>query len=170
MKINKGYVNNVFLVLIILLLLILDNSFMPFISIRGAFPSLLFTFCIAYSIIRGKNQAIAIGVAAGLLQDIFFYNGLGVNALSNMLVCLLAAMIGENIYKDKKLIPVFSVLALTVLKVCIIYGIFRLSALELNISTALLSAVYNALIMVLGYNLVFKLYDNEKSKISWRFK
>jgi len=44
------------LFLISLVLLILDNSFMPFLAIKGAFPSLLFVFAIAYSIINGKKE------------------------------------------------------------------------------------------------------------------
>ena len=90
------------LVLISLLLLILDNSLMPFFSIKGAYPTLIFTFAIAYSIIYGRKEAVIIGVTSGLLQDIFFYNGFGVNSLINMLLCLLAAIIGENIYREKE--------------------------------------------------------------------
>ena len=40
------------LIIISLVFLILDNSLMPFLAIKGAFPSLLFTFAIAYSIIN----------------------------------------------------------------------------------------------------------------------
>ena len=61
----------VILVLISILLLILDNSVMPFLSIYGAFPSLLFTFAVLYSIINGAEDALFIGVVSGLLQDIF---------------------------------------------------------------------------------------------------
>ncbi|MDZ4907071.1 rod shape-determining protein MreD, partial [Clostridium perfringens] len=59
------------LILISLALLILDNSLMPFFAIKGAFPSLLFTFAIAYSIINGKSEAVFIGVTTCLMQDIF---------------------------------------------------------------------------------------------------
>ena len=61
------------LFLISLVLLILDNSFMPFLAIKGAFPSLLFVCAIAYPIINGKKEAVFIGVISGLLQDIYFH-------------------------------------------------------------------------------------------------
>lgn len=157
------------LVLISLLLLILDNSLMPFFSIKGAYPTLIFTFAIAYSIIYGRKEAVIIGVTSGLLQDIFFYNGFGVNSLINMLLCLLAAIIGENIYREKKLIPVVSMVFLSLLKVFAIALILRLSDKTVNGTIGIYSSIYNAGVMFLGYNSVLRLYDNNYKKKSWRF-
>ncbi|GAB6169299.1 rod shape-determining protein MreD [Clostridium carnis] len=158
------------LVLISILLLVLDNSLMPFLAIKGAFPSLLFIFAIAYSIIKGKNEAVFIGVLSGVLQDIFFYNGFGINSLINMLLCLLAAVIGENIYKNKKLIPVITSLIVSVLKVFMVLIIFKAINKSINIDKALISTIYNTIVMFLGYNFVLKLCDNEYDRRSWRFK
>lgn len=158
------------LVLISLLLLILDNSLMPFFSIKGAYPTLIFTFAIAYSIIYGRKEAVIIGVTSGLLQDIFFYNGFGVNSLINMLLCLLAAIIGENIYREKKLIPVISMVFLSLLKVFAIALILKLSDKTVNGTIGIYSSIYNAVVMFLGYNSVLRLYDNNYKKKSWRFK
>lgn len=158
------------LVLISLLLLILDNSLMPFFSIKVAYPTLIFTFAIAYSIIYGRKEAVIIGVTSGLLQDIFFYNGFGVNSLINMLLCLLAAIIGENIYREKKLIPVVSTVVLSLLKVFAIALILKLSDKTVNGTIGIYSSIYNAVVMFLGYNFVLRLYDNNDKKKSWRFK
>lgn len=158
------------LVLISLLLLILDNSLMPFFSIKGAYPTLIFTFAIAYSIIYGRKEAVIIGVTSGMLQDIFFYNGFGVNSLINMLLCLLAAIIGENIYREKKLIPVVSMVFLSLLKVFAIALILKLSDKTVNGTIGIYSSIYNAVVMFLGYNFVLRLYDNNDKKKSWRFK
>lgn len=158
------------LILISLLLLILDNSLMPFFSIKGAYPTLIFTFAIAYSIIYGRKEAVIIGVTSGLLQDIFFYNGFGVNSLINMLLCLLAAIIGENIYREKKLIPVISIVFLSLLKVFAIALILKLADKTVNGTIGIYSSIYNAVVMFLGYNFVLRLYDNNDKKKSWRFK
>ena len=48
------------------------------------YPSLLFIFAIAYSIISGKKEAIFIGIVSGILQDIFFVKGFGINLLLNI--------------------------------------------------------------------------------------
>lgn len=158
------------LILISLLLLMLDNSLMPFFSMKGAYPTLIFTFAIAYSIIYGRKEAVIIGVISGLLQDIFFYNGFGVNSLINMLLCLLAAIIGENIYREKKLIPIVSTVFLSLLKVFAIALILKLSNKTVNGTIGIYSSIYNAVVMFLGYNFVLRLYDNNYKKKSWRFK
>lgn len=158
------------LILISLVLLILDNSLMPFLAIKGAYPSLLFVFAIAYSIINGKTEAVFIGVITGLMQDIFFYNGFGINALLNMLICLIAAIIGENIYREKKLIPVISVIFLYILKVLAVFIIFKMIGKSINIQIGMFTALYSSVIMFLGYNFVLRLYNIQYKKESWRFK
>ena len=158
------------LVLISLVLLILDNSFMPFLAIKGAFPSLLFIFAIAYSIISGKKEAVFIGVISGLLQDIYFYEGFGVNALVNMLICLLAAFIGENIYREKKLIPTVSMSLLYMLKVISLFLLLKMAGKTINIEIGIYASIYSAIVMFLGYDFVLRLYDNNYKKKSWRFK
>ena len=75
------------LILISICLLVIDNTILPYYSINGVFPSLLFVFAIAYSIICGSEEAIFIGIVSGLLQDIFFFKGFG----KNLFLCLLLA-------------------------------------------------------------------------------
>jgi len=158
------------LIIISLVLLILDNSLMPFLAIKGVYPSLLFTFAIAYSIINGKSEAVFIGVISGLMQDIYFYNGFGINALINMLICLLAAFIGENIYREKKLIPVISMALLYILKVFSIFVLLKLAGKTINIEVGIYSSIYSAVVMFLGYGFVLRLYDNNYRERAWRFK
>ena len=62
------------IILVSIGLLILDNSLVPFFSIKGAYPSLLFVFAIAYSIINGKEKAIFIGVVSGMLTRYFLFS------------------------------------------------------------------------------------------------
>ena len=94
------------LILICLLLFIVDNTLVPFFSIKGVYPSLLFTFAVLYALMSGYWEAVFVGVLSGFLQDIYFVNVFGVNMLVNMLVCLIAAYIGESVFKHKKTIPV----------------------------------------------------------------
>ncbi|MBS5307317.1 rod shape-determining protein MreD [Clostridium tertium] len=158
------------LILISLVLLILDNSLIPFLAIKGAYPSLLFVFAIAYSIINGRSEAVFIGVISGLMQDIYFYNGFGINALINMLICLIAAIIGENIYREKKLIPVISVIFLYLLKILAVFTIFKLMGRSIDIQVGMFTALYSSVVMFLGYDFVLRIYNIEYKKRSWRFK
>lgn len=158
------------LVLISIILLILDKSFMPFLAIKDAYPSLLFIFAIAYSIINGQREGVIIGVLSGVLQDIFFYSGFGINSLINMLLCVVAALIGENIYKEKRLIPVITSIVLYLIKVLAIGVIFSLVDLKIDIKVGVFTALYSAIIMFLSYKLIYRLYDNDYKKNNWRIR
>ena len=93
------------LILVSIGLAILDNSIIPFFSIRGGYPSLLFTFAIAYSLVNKREKSVFIGVVSGVIQDIFFFNGFGVNCFLNLLLCFLASLIGEGMIKNKRMVP-----------------------------------------------------------------
>lgn len=158
------------LLLISVVLLILDKSFMPFLAIKGAYPSILFIFAIAYSIINGKKEGLMIGVLSGVLQDIFFYSGFGINSLINMLLCLVAAIIGENIYKEKRLIPVITSIILYLIKVVVIGFICSLIDVKVDIKVGILTALYSAIIMFVSYKSMYRLYDSDYKKSNWRIR
>ncbi|WP_297418635.1 rod shape-determining protein MreD [Clostridium sp.] len=151
-------------------LLILDNSFVPFFAIKGSYPSLLFTFAIAYSLVHGKEKAAFIGVLSGILQDIFFFNGFGVNSLLNLLLCLLASYIGAGIIKNKRLIPVVSIFFITIVKYIGIFTIFYLLNIHVQLNKCIVMGIYNGIVMFFVYKLVINIYDDEYTKQRWRFK
>lgn len=158
-------------VIICILLLIIDNTVAPFISIRGAFPSLLFTFAVAYSLINNASEAVFIGVVSGLLQDIFFGSAFGINAITNMLICLLVAYIGKSVFKRSKIVPIATMFAMTILKHIAVFAIFRFLHYQVDLSNVIYVAIYNSIIMLIGYRFVFKFSkqkDNLRSK--WRLR
>ena len=161
---------NVVLVLISILLLILDNSFTPFIKIEGAYPSLLFIFSISYSIIKGKEEGIKIGVISGLLQDIFFFRGFGINALINMLICYLAGLIGEGIWKEKKLIPMATIFIASIAKFFGVFLIMYFFNIKVDIFRGVYIGIYNSVLMLFVYGFIYKSYTKDGKQSSWRLK
>lgn len=157
-------------ILISILLLVIDNSILPDYAIYGGFPSLLFVFAIAYALINGKNDAVFIGVVSGILQDVYFIKGFGINSLINLILCLVAAIIGENILKKNKIIPVISALLLSLIKVLLVAGLLRAFNESISIEPALLSAVYNSIIMIFVYNVILTTCNKYMDKDKWRFK
>lgn len=153
-----------------ILLLVLDNTLLPFFSIKSVYPSLLFIFAISYSILNGKKEAVIIGVISGILQDIYFFNGFGVNCLVNMFCCLLAGIIGEGIWKDKKLIPVLTMFITTILKFLGIYLIFHFFNIEIELFKSIYVGLYNSAIMYLTYKLVILFSQKEFKKGTWRIR
>lgn len=159
----------IYLILILIVLLIVDNTIMPYYSINGACPSLLFVFAIAYSIIEDKNEAVFIGIVSGLLQDIFFFSGFGVNLLLNMLLCVLSAKIGASIFKENMIVPVITMLGVSILKVFSVVIILGISSQSINIQTALISAVLNTVCMAILYKFILKILDKYLNRNKWRF-
>lgn len=159
----------VVLVLVSSLLLIVDNSLAPFMAIKGVWPSFLFIFAIAYSIINGPKEGMIIGIISGLLQDVFFYNGFGVNTLINMIFCFVAGQIGEGVLREKSLIPIITVFIMTILKYLGVFIIFYLLKIHIDVFRGVGSAFYNSVIMLLIYRVVFKFFNREDIRRTWRF-
>lgn len=161
----------VVLVLVSCLLLILDNAFTPFISIKGAWPSLLFIFAIAYSLINGRKESMIIGILSGALQDIFFTNAFGINILINMILCYVVAIIGEKVWREKSFVPVVSVFVTTLIKFISIYIILHSLNVEVSLKLfrGVISGVYNSVIMFFIYRLMLKYFNREDIRSTWRF-
>ena len=158
----------VILILICILLFIIDNSLMPFFSIRGVYPSLLFTFAILYALMSGYWEALFIGVLSGFLQDVYFINIFGVNMLINMLICLVAAYIGESVFKHKKFVPVISVGILTIIKFFAVAIILWFLHIKTNLFNFWIMVLYNIFIAFFMYNFVYRLCNRELMKKDWK--
>ena len=109
-----------------ILFLILDNTLMPLFKMKGTYPSLIFIFALCYSIVSSPRDAIIIGVFTGALQDVYFFNGFGINMLSNMLMCFVASYIGKSIFIEKSFLPVISSFILSVVKGLIVFCVMIL--------------------------------------------
>ncbi|MBY0755829.1 rod shape-determining protein MreD [Clostridium sardiniense] len=157
-------------VLISILLLVIDNSVMPFLSIYGGFPSLLFTFAVLYSLINGVEDAVFIGVVSGILQDIYFANGVGINAIVNMFICILAAYIGNGVFKKRKLVPVATVFGATIVKHLVVLAILYFLNYKVNLNNILIVAIYNSVIAFIVYKYVLMFSNTEDVNNKWRFK
>ena len=158
------------LVLVSIGLAILDNSLIPFFAIKGGYPSLLFTFAIAYSLVNKREKTIFIGVISGILQDVFFFNGFGINCFLNLLLCVAASFVGEGMIKNKRVVPVVSMFIFTILKYMGVFAIFYILNINLEMSKVFYMALYNAVIMFFGYKYIINIYDDEYTKQQWRFR
>lgn len=156
------------LIIISMLLLILDNSVMPFFSIRGAYPSLLYIFAVYYSLNKGYVESILIGIFAGFLQDIYFFNGIGINMLTNMLTCILAAYVGNLIIREKKLIPVLLSFFLTFIKGTLIFVILYMGKKYFAYSQVLYNSLYNLVLGFFLYRIIYNFCQRDIVKANWK--
>lgn len=154
---------------LIVTLLILDNALMPFISIKGIYPSILFLFIICYSIINGSKSAIIVGVISGFLQDIYLINGLGTNMLVNMVSCLIAAKIGETIFKDKSIIPVISCFFLVILKGTLMLMILYIFGQHIHFKVIIYRSLYSIPFAAFMYKRIYNLCQRPFMIKNWKF-
>ncbi|MBU3189764.1 rod shape-determining protein MreD [Clostridium bowmanii] len=156
-------------VFLCILFLILDNTLMPLIKINSAYPSLLFVFALCYSILSTPKEAVIIGVLTGALQDVYFLNGFGINMLSNMLMCLVAAQIGKSIFVEKSFLPIISSFVLSIGKGLIVFSILFLIKQYTHMETVLYHGIYNLIVSIFMYKFTYKLSQKEYMKKEWKF-
>lgn len=159
----------ILLIVICILLFIVDNSIMPFFGIAGVYPSLLFVFVILVSTINGYWDAVILGSISGILQDVYFTHVFGVNALINLLLCVLAAYIGDTIIKNRILIPVGTVAGLTAVKFIIILLLGSSLAINISIENGVIMTIYNFVMAIVMYSWVVKVSDRNLMKKRWGF-
>ncbi|WP_411683080.1 rod shape-determining protein MreD [Clostridium thailandense] len=157
------------LFLLSVIFFIMDNVLMPFFSIKTIYPSLLLTFMVCYSVANGKWEGLWLGVFGGMLQDIYFINGFGLNALTNMIICIIAGVIGDNIFKEKSLIPVSSCFALSVFKGVLLILILYLCGIHSSLSDIFFTGIYNMIISVIMYKKVYRFCQKDYMQIRWKF-
>ncbi|MCY6485075.1 rod shape-determining protein MreD [Clostridium aestuarii] len=152
-----------------ILFLILDNTLMPFLNIKGVYPSLLLVFAMCYSIINGSWSGIAIGIFSGALQDVYLIGAFGINMLLNMLMCLIASKIGEAIFKDKSSIPIITCFVLSLLKGVLMFVILYILKIHFNVKIIFLNSIYNAVVAVFMYKRIYKLCQRKFMVKNWKF-
>ena len=157
------------LVFLCILFLILDNTLMPLLKINGAYPSLIFTFALCYSIVSSPKDAVIIGIFTGALQDVYFLNGFGINMLTNMLMCLVAAEIGKSIFIEKAFLPIVSSFVLSIVKGLIVFSILFLIKQYTYMEAVLYHGIYNLIVSIFMYKFTYKLSQKEYMKKEWRF-
>ncbi|GEM_PF-193668 len=159
-----------YIFLIIITLFILDNTLITMLSIKSIYPSALFVFIVCYSIINGYGEGIIVGITAGLFQDIYFPGVFGINMLTNMLICIIAAKVGESIFKEKSIIPILSTFLLSMLKSITVFGLLVLLKRSNNFLYLIpYKGLYDMVLAIFMYKLTLKFSESKTIKKEWRF-
>ncbi|WP_055071432.1 rod shape-determining protein MreD [Clostridium massiliamazoniense] len=156
-------------IILCIVLFIIDTSIMPIFGIKGVYPSLLFVFVILYSTINGYKDAVILGSISGILQDIYFSHVFGINALVNLLLCVIAAYIGDKTLKNKASIPVLTVGGLTIVKFIAIFLICKMLKINVELENILIMVPYNFVVGILMYSSVYGMARKKLMKNQWNF-
>ena len=88
-------------------------------------PDLLLVFVVSLSILLGEKRGSLLGLAAGLLQDIFFGPALGLFALTKASTAYLTGLASREIYKDQIIGPIGIILIITVIHELLVFFLIR---------------------------------------------
>lgn len=114
----------------------------------GLRPDLVLIVVVTCGLLRGPWYGAAVGLAAGLVADLFVGGVLGLGALAKMVTGFLAGLFEKLIFKDNLLVPAIAVF----------FGTFAAEAIFLSIRSALgwpagsLSHLLLRLVLLAAYN------------------
>lgn len=113
--------------LAIIVLLLLQTTFVPFLSIGGFLPDVLLIWVVYIAVTRGQMEAIITGFAVGLLQDAIAIHFFGLSALTKTVAGFVAGyFFNENI--TEQTLGSYRILLITLLSSFVhnvlYYGIF----------------------------------------------
>ncbi len=124
-------------------------------------PDLILILVISYGLLRGPDEGLLFGLAAGFFLNLHTGGIIGIEALSKMLAGYCAGLLEKNIFKDNLLVPAIAVCGGTLLFNSlsgIMYTAFNsnFNFLGVLVSNVLPQAVYNAVLAPLIYYFLFK--------------
>ena len=100
----------IFILSIILILnFVLQSTIFEYIEIFGVIPNTTIIIIASFAILRYEIEGAIIGFFAGLLQDIFFGNVIGLNALLYMLIGYMCGKPFKDFYSENYLLPILLV-------------------------------------------------------------
>ncbi len=151
-----------------ILALLVEGSVFSFFILEKALPDIFLVMVVSLGFILDERRGAAIGLCAGLLQDIIFSKALGFFALAKMLLGYGAGLLGRELYREQLLAPVLLVFVGTLTHEFILHLLvsqFIGFGLPVEISLSRLfipKAFYNMALALLIYPLFFRLYERNK--------
>lgn len=149
-----------YLVLIALANFILQTALAPFLRVLGVAPNTALILTVVIAMLGGAERGLAFGLAAGILQDLFFSKALGIHTLVYGLLALGVGLIEARLFKDNRLTPAVLIIGATFAFYVISYFTFYLADDVAGIMYMLtrqfpVEAIYNTFVCLLFYRRLF---------------
>lgn len=131
-------------------------------AVMGAKPDVVLVMVSIFALVRGRNGAAAVGLSAGMLQDLLIGRMIGSSALAKGACGFLVGAMEPNLYKENPIVPFLVVFFTTVVNEAL-YGFLAasfdpgLAPAASTLGQLVLGAIYNGLLGVLFYHWLAKL-------------
>lgn len=160
---------NLLISVMAILLFILDQTFVPFLSINGSYGSLLFAFFGVFALLSDYEDAFLLAIVVGFLQDIYFPYVFGLNILTNLILFFGLSKAGETLKEGRKTIPVFFVTLAQGGKNFLMVSILSLFGYHANFSSVLIAPIFTFVFAIFLYNRVIAFRRIPMIKKEWKF-
>lgn len=149
-----------YMVLFALLNFMLQTALAPFLRIYGIAPNTALILVVVIAMLGGVKKGLTFGLAAGILQDLFFSKALGVHTLIYGLLGLGVGLIENKLFKDNRLTPTVLIFGATFLFYMITYVMLYFADETNSLSYLMtrlfpLEALYNTGVCLLFYHRLF---------------
>ena len=151
--------------IIIILNLLIQSTFLHSIEIINIIPNTAIIIIVSFAFMRGEDEGAIIGFIIGLLQDVFFGQYIGMNALLGMLTGFFCGKFNEDFFTENLLIPL-AMISISTFVYEIVFYVFNVLILGYTDILYFLQMVilpevaYTALVSVFLYKILYII--NEK--------
>lgn len=154
--------------------LLLQSTIFSQIRLGGTTPELMYLVTTVMAMIEGPQTGSLAGFAAGMGQDFLLDKPKGITALTLVLLGYVVGRVRQYIVTPSPLLPVLLVASATAVGV-LFYGFVAFLLGELPegmvflFRTALLSAIYNALLTPLFYPVIRRVAEGSRARKVFRW-
>ena len=132
-------------------LCVLQLSFLPYFSYRGASANLLLLLVTSFAFLKGARLGVFMGFCAGILQALATGSIFGIDAISFMLVAIFCGKLAGRIFKDQFFVPVASSIPIAIFH----YAIWTLFILMLGYDFPIEVNIKYTMPAIIAFQLIF---------------
>jgi rod shape-determining protein MreD len=153
--------------LIVIVLLVVQATLIPFMSLAGVTPDLLLIFVVVFALREGQIPGTAAGFLVGFVSDVVTGDFLGLGALTKTIAGFTAGYFYNEINPMQRLSSyIFLVVVATAALVHnIVYFSFLLQGFPVSVWEIILKFIVGSLVYTVLMSLVPYFYFNSQSKI-----
>ncbi|MDR1687892.1 MAG: rod shape-determining protein MreD [Clostridiales bacterium] len=85
--------------------LVFQSTIFQYIRVFGIMPNFTVLFIVCYAILRGDTEGAAVGFCAGLIQDIYFGQLLGISAMLGFLLGFICGKPFKDFFRENDWLP-----------------------------------------------------------------
>ena len=159
----------IFILFTAVILLLIDQTVLPFLSVFNSYGSILFSFFGLFAMMTDYEDAITLALVSGVLQDLFFPYAFGLNTLMNLFLYLGLSRIGLSLKEGKKTIPILFVTLAQGVKTILILLVLFVFGISGNLFSIIITPAYTMILCILIYKIVVSYSRIPIVKKEWRF-